>query len=59
MDCILTFRRCSRQLCLVLATIGAVALMVMMFLIALDVIALMDALTIGKATIARSKSAVV
>jgi TRAP-type C4-dicarboxylate transport system permease small subunit len=38
MDWILTFRRCSRRLCLVLATIGAVALMVMMFLIALDVI---------------------
>ncbi len=35
---ILTFRRRIRLLCITLATIGAVALMVMMFLIAFDVI---------------------
>jgi len=38
MTWILTLRRWSRQLCIGLATVGAVALMVMMFLIAFDVI---------------------
>lgn len=37
MDWILTFRRWTRLLCITLATVGAVALMAMMFLIALDV----------------------
>jgi TRAP-type C4-dicarboxylate transport system permease small subunit len=38
MGWILTFRRWARLLCMVLATVGAVALMVMMFLITFDVI---------------------
>jgi TRAP-type C4-dicarboxylate transport system permease small subunit len=38
MGWILTFRRWARLLCVTLATVGAVALMAMMFLIALDVI---------------------
>jgi TRAP-type C4-dicarboxylate transport system permease small subunit len=38
MGWILTFRRWVRLLCVTLATVGAVALMAMMFLIALDVI---------------------
>ena len=38
MGWILTFRRRIRLLCIILSTIGAVALMVMMFLIAFDVI---------------------
>lgn len=37
MDWILTFRRWTRSVCITLATVGAVALMVMMFLIAFDV----------------------
>ncbi len=38
MDWILTFRRWARVACATLASVGAVALMVMMFLIAFDVI---------------------
>ena len=38
MGWILTFRRWVRLLCVTLATVGAVALMAMMFLIAIDVI---------------------
>ncbi|HWU36256.1 MAG TPA: TRAP transporter small permease [Candidatus Acidoferrum sp.] len=38
MGFIVTFRRWTRRLCIALATLGAVALMVMMFLITLDVI---------------------
>ncbi len=38
MDWILTFRRWTRAICITLGSVGAVALMVMMFLIAFDVI---------------------